>query len=152
MKQERLNHFILWCKHWYEPLDKNEDLFTTAKKVLYLDDYCQVRNNSDVLNITLNYIDDMIECGKFNVSNSLRMLVWHQDIQKNRHYFNMSYEEALLLNIRNYLAFGVEVKNLNLVPPVYSKKVRKLGLTMSNKPGMTYKEMNNLTKGFKWAV
>lgn len=147
---ERLNHFILWCKHWYEPLDKNEDLFTTAKRVLYLDDYCQVQNNSDVLNIALGYIDDMVECGKFNRNNSLRMLVWHQDIQKNRHYFNMSYEEALLLNIRNFLAFDAE--KLNLTPPVYSKRVRKLGLTMTNKPGMTYKEMNNLTKGFKWAA
>ena len=147
---ERLNHFILWCKNWYEPLDRNEDLFTTAKKALYLDDYCQVQNNSDVLNIALSYIDDMVECGKFDRKSSLRMLVWHQDIQKNRHYFNMSYEEALLINIRNFLAFDAE--KLNLTPPVYSKKVRKLGLTMTNKPGMTYKEMNNLTKGFKWAA
>ena len=39
MDKVKLNNFILWCKNWYLPIDKEMDIITQAKKILVLDEY-----------------------------------------------------------------------------------------------------------------
>ena len=40
----RLNNFILWCKNWYVPVNKNMNIFDQVKAALYLDGYIFIRN------------------------------------------------------------------------------------------------------------
>ena len=44
MDKVRLNNFILWCKNWYQPIDKEMDIITQAKKILSLDGYTSINN------------------------------------------------------------------------------------------------------------
>jgi hypothetical protein len=52
-KNLRLNNFILWCKNWYSPIDKNMNVFDQAKAALYLDGYEFIQNKHDIMNIIL---------------------------------------------------------------------------------------------------
>ena len=36
MDKVRLNNFILWCKNWYQPIDKKMSAIKQAKKILVL--------------------------------------------------------------------------------------------------------------------
>lgn len=89
----RLNHFILWCKGWYEhaPITtssyiefkkkyKERTDFDDVKRILKLDGYEYIRTNSDVLCILLNYIDELIDKGVLSGISELRMLNWNQNI------------------------------------------------------------------------
>ena len=150
----KLNHFILWCKNWYEPIDKNENVFDTLKRVLKLDGYEFVQTRGNVLHIVLNYMDELRDSGVINTSHSyLRFAVWHDNIAKNMTYFNNNYEEALIYTIRNFFAFEITSCDIPLYAPIYSRKLYKMGLTHSNKSGITYKEMNRATKhNYRWAA
>ena len=49
--------------------------------ILKLDGY-NVKNNSDVLKILLNYIDDLNDMGITSGMSELRMFVWNSNIEK----------------------------------------------------------------------
>lgn len=134
MEKARLNHFILWCKNWYEPVNTKEDIVTQAQKILTLDGYLAVNNP---IFIALNYIDELVDKGTIN---PIRLAVWNQEIIKYMSFYNMNYNEALLCRIRVFFAF--ECSKLPIIPPVYSRKLYKMGFVAPKYFGNSYKLAN----------
>lgn len=134
MDKVRLNHFILWCKNWYQTIDDSVDIITEARKILTLDDYLSYNNP---IAIALNYIDDLVKEG---VIQPIRLMVWNEEIVKYMSMYGFNYNEALLHRIRNFFAF--ECNKLPLTPPIYSRKVRKLGFIAPTYFGSSYKLAN----------
>ena len=137
----RLNHFILWCKNWYDPIDKNMSVFDQVKAALYLDGYQFIQNRHDIMNIILGFMDDMSQ-SKIVGDNPFSLQRFYQDVQSNKHWYQMSSDEAFLWAIRNYFAFSIGSKDIKLNPPVYNRKVYKLGFVGPRNMGNTYKMLN----------
>lgn len=135
MDKVRLNNFILWCKNWYQPIDKKMDIITQAKKILVLDGY--IPNNAPIP-IVLLFIDELVERG---IIRPIRLQVWNEDIIRNMTLFNIPYKEALLYRIKTF--FAIECDSLPLNPPVYSKEVYKLGFVGPRYLGNSYKMLNH---------
>lgn len=57
MDKVKLNNFILWCKNWYQPIDKKMDIITQARNILVLDGY--MPNNAPIP-IALIFIDELV--------------------------------------------------------------------------------------------
>lgn len=134
MDKVKLNNFILWCKNWYQPIDKKMDIITQAKKILVLDEYLSCNNP---IPIVLLFIDELVESG---IIRPIRLQVWNEDIIRNMTIFNVTYKEALLYRIKNFLAF--ECNKFQLMPPVYSREVYKLGFVGPRYMGNSYKMLN----------
>lgn len=143
----RLNHFILWCKNWYDPIDKNMNVFDQVKAALYLDGYQFIENRHDVMNIILGFMDDLTE-SKILGERPFSMQRFYQDTQHNKHWYKMSDDEAFLWAIRNYFAFSIGSKEVTLNPPVYNRKVYKLGFVGPRHMGNTYKMLNHKANKF----
>jgi hypothetical protein len=140
MKESRLNHFILWCKGWYEPVDNRVDVITQARKILTLDGYMPCNNP---ISITLGYIDDLVNNG---IIPPIRLMMWNEEIVKYMSLYEMNYHESLLYRIRNFFAF--ECGKLPLNPPTYSRKLYKMGFIAPRQFGNSYKMANSKTKKF----
>jgi hypothetical protein len=134
MKKVRLNNFILWCKGWYESVNDEMDIITEARKILTLDDYLSCNNP---ISIALCYIDELVGKG---VIKPMRLLVWNEEIVKYMSMYNVNYNEALLYRIRNFFAF--ECDKLPLNPPIYSRKLYKMGFVTPKHFGNSYKMAN----------
>lgn len=137
----RLNNFILWCKNWYWPINKNMNIFDQAKAALYLDGYEFIRNKHDIMNIILGFMDDIDE-SKILGDHPFRLQRFYQDTQHNKHWYNMPSDEAFLCAIKDYFAFSIDSKEITLNPPVYSRKVYKLGFVGPRQFGNSYKMLN----------
>lgn len=135
MYKVRLNNFILWCKNWYQPIDKKMDIITQAKKILVLDEYLP---NNDPIPIVLLFIDELVENG---IIRHIKLQVWNEDINRGMYIFNFSYNEALLYRIKNF--FAIECDSLPLKPPVYSREVYKLEFVGPRYMGNSYKMLNH---------
>lgn len=134
MDKVRLNNFILWCKGWYQPIDNSMDIITEARKILTLDDYLPCNNP---ISIALIFIDELVDKG---VIKPIRLQVWNEDIIRWMSMFNMNYNEALLFVIKSFFTF--ECFKLPLTPPIYSRKVYKLGFVGPSRMGNSYKMLN----------
>lgn len=134
MDKVRLNHFILWCKNWYEPIDNRVDIITQARKILTLDEYLSCNNP---IAISLNYIDYLVKDG---IIQPIKLMTWNEEIVKYMSMYNFNYNEALLYRIRNFFAF--ECDKLPLNPPIYSRKIYKLGFIAPTHFGNSYKLSN----------
>lgn len=140
-KTPRLNNFILWCKGWYKPTDKNIPLVEEVKKVLALDEYIFCRNMANVLHIVSTFVDELNDYYKtkdyspFNHEKLIRSVYEYLR-------YGYDYEEALLMSYRNFIAFDLMNKDVTLKAPIYSKALRKKGFIHDYKHGMTYKEAN----------
>lgn len=134
MDKVRLNHFILWCKNWYEPIDTKVDLFKQAQTILVLDGY---NSFCEPVSVSLNYIDDLVKDGTIK---PIRLMEWNAEIVNTMCSRNVDYYEALLYRIRNFFAF--ECTKLPLVPPIYSRKIYKLGFIAPTYFGNSYKLAN----------
>lgn len=146
INKNRINNFILWCKGWYKPTNPNENIFTQAIKALKLDDYEFVDKGS-VIPIILNYIDEMIECGHFSHKmNSLKMRVWTGNVLRYMDLLQLNYEEALLCTIKNFFAYDVDKNIIQLNPPIYTRKLFKLGFVAPKHFGNSYKLQNYKVK------
>lgn len=147
MKREnvRLNNFILWCKNWYQPINKDMPIFEQAKAALYLDDYIFIKTNNDVLNVVMTFIDDLVDA---KLIQPFRMQIFYNDVKSNKHWYKLTDDESLLWTIRNYFAYNVERKDLKLNPPIYSRKVYKLGFVGPSHMGNSYKMLNYKTNKF----
>lgn len=141
-KEVRLNNFILWCKGWYEPVNEKDTVFDCALRALNLDGYiCATTNN--VNGIVLNFIDDIIDNGIIDSRHGpLRAFNWHKSIIENMHWFNNNYDEALLYTIRNFFAYDISSDEIKLIPPVYSRKLFKMGFVAPKHFGNSYKMQN----------
>lgn len=149
MEQVRLNHFILWCKGWYEPKDKHENVFETLKKVLALDGYECVRSKDSIFNIVLIFIDDLIEKGVVNKNNGpLRFYNIYHSIKQNKNLLYMDDDEALIYAIKNFFAFDLSKEDIKLNPPTYSRRLYKMGLKSPIHFGNTYKSQNTYVNNF----
>ena len=140
MDKVRLNNFILWCKNWYQPIDKKMDIITQAKKILVLDEYLSCNNP---ISIALIFIDELVENG---IISPIRLQVWNEDIIRNMGTFNISYNEALLYRVKNF--FAIECDSLPLIPPVYSRELYKLGFVGPRCMGSSYKMLNHKARKF----
>lgn len=140
MEKARLNHFILWCKNWYEPVNTKEDLITQARKILTLDGY--LPDNNPIF-IALNYIDELVDK---EVIKPIRLAIWNQEIIKYMSFYDMNYNEALLYKIRVFFAF--DYSKWSITPPVYSRKLYKMGFVAPKYFGNSYKLANY--KANKW--
>lgn len=131
----RLNNFILWCKNWYQPIDKKMSVIEQAKRILVLDGYLP---NNATITIALLFIDELVQKGTIR---PIRLQVWNEDITRSMTAFNVSYKEALLYRIKTF--FAIECDSLLLKPPVYSREVYKLGFIGPRYLGNSYKMLNH---------
>lgn len=134
MDKVRLNNFILWCKNWYRPIDKEMDITAQAKKILSLDGYTSINNP---ICIVLIFIDELVEKG---IIKPIRLQVWNENIIVGMAIYNLTYDKSLLYIIKNFFAF--ECDKLPLTPPVYSRKIYKLGFVGPHYMGNSYKMLN----------
>ena len=134
MDKVRLNNFILWCKSWYQPIDNKMDIITQAKKILTLDGYLSCNNP---ISIVLMFIDELVEKG---IIKPIRLHVWNESIIVNMITYNLTYDKSLLLIITHFFKF--ERNELPLTPPVYSRKIYKLGFIGPSYMGNSYKMLN----------
>lgn len=134
MDKIRLNHFILWCKGWYEPIDNKVDIITQARKILTLDDYLPCNNP---ISIALGYVDDLVKDGTIP---PIRLMIWNEEIVKYMSLYATNYHESLLYRIINFFAF--ECTKLRLTPPIYSRKLYKMGFVAPKQFGNSYKLIN----------
>lgn len=134
MDKVRLNNFILWCKNWYQPIDNKMDIITQANKILTLDGYLSCNNP---ISIALMFIDELVEKG---IIKPIRLHVWNENIIMGMAAYNLTYDESLLHIIKNFFKF--ERDELPLTPPVYSRKVYKLGFIGPRYMGNSYKMLN----------
>lgn len=148
MENVRLNHFILWCKGWYEAINEDEGIFESALRALKLDGYI-CANTSNVNGIALNFIDDMIDRGVVNGhTNGLRMLNWNNTILDYMHLFEVDYNTALLYTIKNFFAHTITKEHIKLQPPSYSRKLFKMGFVAPSILGNSYKMQNHKTQRY----
>jgi hypothetical protein len=134
----RLNNFILWCKGWYVSVN-DDSLLEQAQKILTLDDYLV---NNHTLTIVLKYIDDLIER---NIV-SINLQYWYEEIAKYINFYEATYQEALIYRIKMFFAFEYNPFPLN--PPVYSRKVYKLGFKAPSQLGNSYTLANYKAKKY----
>lgn len=130
----KLNNFILWCKNWYQPIDNNMDIITEAQKILTLDNYLPCNNP---ISIALTYIDELVKKG---ITKPIRLQDWNENIIIGMTVHNLTYNESLLYCIRHFFAF--ECTKLPLMPPIYSRKLYKLGFVAPTRFGNSYKLAN----------
>lgn len=148
MDNVRLNHFILWCKNWYQSYDNNEDIFDSALKSLKLDGY-EFATKKDVIPIILNFLDELQDkIPSIKNKNYLRLFSWHNEIQRLMNVYGFDYQHSLLFTIKNFFCFGISRKDLLLIPPIYSRKLFKLGFVAPKHFGNSYKLANYKVKKF----
>ena len=136
MNNIRLNHFILWCKGWYQPVNDRRNLLKEAQQILCLDGYLECNNT---ISIVLNYIDKLVEKGEIK---PIRLDLWNQEIVKYMNWYKFDYQTALIYRFRNFFAFEVDAKLFKLTPPVYSRKLFKMGFVAPSRFGNSYKMCN----------
>ena len=124
MEDLRLNNFILWCKGWYCPVKDELSIFEQAKIALHLDGYEFIRHESDVLNIITSFVDDLVES---KIIKPIRTQIMFQNINRYKYWCKSTDNEALLWFFRDYFAYELTRKELNLNPPIYNRSLFKLG-------------------------
>ena len=134
MDKVRLNNFILWCKNWYQPINKKTNVIIQARNILVLDGYMP---NNVPIPIVLLFIDELVENG---IISPIRLQVWNEGIIRNMYTFNISYKEALFYRIKTF--FAIECDSLPLKPPIYSRDLYKLGFVGPSYMGSSYKMLN----------
>ena len=134
MDKTRLNNFILWCKHWYQPIDDRMDIIAQAQKVLTLDGYLSCNNP---ISIALIFIDELVAK---EIIKPVSLFVWNEEVNKYQSICECDYQSALMYRIKNFFAF--ECRKLPLTPPVYSRDVYKLGFVGPKYMGNSYRMLN----------
>lgn len=151
-----LNHFALYSKGWYSPVNENEDMLTTLKHVLALDGYEFISNYNNVICILLSEIDRYNKYLDSVNANTLDLFTFYKEIseEKNLWHKDISNEEAIVRVIAKFLRY-TDYKYIKLKCPVYNRKLfKKYGLTLQpffykkSKQGTTYKEMNRVAKKY----
>lgn len=139
-----LNHFALYCKGWYEPVDKSTDQFEFVSKILYMDGYCFAKSKFDILNILLAELDRYNGWMNIHKTHYLNFQSFYLQSKNNQRLFNCDIETAMLKTIMFFLHTRSN-SEMVLTAPIYNRKLYKKGITFNHKntPGTTYKEKNN---------
>ena len=111
-----------------------DKVITQAKKILALDGYLSCNNP---ISIALIFIDELVEK---EIIKPISLFVWNEEINKYKLVYECDYQSALMYRIRNFFVF--ECNKLQLTPPVYSRKVYKLGFIGPRYMGNSYKMLN----------
>lgn len=98
-----------------------------------LDGYLSCNNPTYV---ALNYIDDLV---RNNTITPISLACWNEGVVRYMNY-GMPYSEALIYKIREFFAFECPILPLN--PPIYSRKLYKLGFVAPKHFGNSYKLAN----------
>lgn len=142
MTKTRLNNFILWCKGWYKSVNDEIDILDEALIALKLDGY-EFATKNHVLGIVLNYIDEMIDKKIIDSRiSALRPSRLHKSISENMHFYKLNYNEALAFTIMSLFKYELTKDNITLNPPVYSRKLYKMGFVAPTILGNSYKLAN----------
>lgn len=146
---QSINHFVLWCKGWYQPVDEKENTFHTLKKVLYLDDFCFVKSWGDIISIILNKFDMYNEWHtKEKGYPFMTYFQFYNEIQNIDMYYpdnNFTDSEKIIRVIRDKFRYTSFSRILN--HPKYDRQLYRMGLRYGGydyKKGMTYKNMNKI--------
>lgn len=143
----RINHFILWCKNWYEPVNKEMSILEQCKQILKLDEYLYVKTYGDVIHIITSFIDDYNEYLISINKKPFRHERIISEIHKHMQLYDMNFYDATILVYKEILAFDIKASMITLEPPVYNRKLYKLGFVYScKKIGQTYKECNKMVE------
>lgn len=150
-----LNHFVLWCKGWYKPVDSLEPIEVTLSRVLKLDGYSFVKSLKDVLIIVLHELDSYNEWLNENNRYPLKLttICYEASQYEERKAFQgkaCTAEEAVIYAIKNFF-MEKSGNDIVLEKPFYSKNLRKQGLEFhqmlrKSYQGMTYTEQNEIAK------
>lgn len=140
----RLNNFILWCKGWYESVNNEMDIFDEALIALKLDGY-EFATKNHVLGIVLNCLDEMIDK---KIIYTLRISRLHESISENMHFYKLDYNEALAFTIMSLFKYELTTDNITLNPPVYSRKLYKMGFKAPSQFGNSYTLANYKAKKY----
>ena len=140
----RLNNFILWCKGWYESVNNEMDIFDETLIALKLDGY-EFATKNHVLGIILNRLDEMID---EKIIDALRISRLHKSISENMHFYELDYNEALAYTIMSLFKYELTKDNITLNPPVYSRKLYKMGFVAPSILGNSYKMANYKVKKY----
>lgn len=145
---QRLNNFILWCKGWYKPIQKDLSLFEQVRRILTLDEYMWATKQSNILYIVSNFID---EYNKYILSVGGQPYLQHKlidDVFKYINFYDFDMNTAILISYRDFIAFDISNKHIILNPPNYNRKLYKLGFVADYKNGQSYTESNRYAKKF----
>lgn len=140
----RLNNFILWCKGWYICVNNEMDIFDAALIALKLDGY-EFATKNHVLGIILNCLDEMIDK---KIIDALRISRLHKSISENMHFYELNYNEALAFTIKSLFKYELTKDNITLNPPIYSRKLYKMGFVAPTNLGNSYKMANYKAKKY----
>ena len=142
---EKLNHFILWCKGWYEPIDETVGLQEQVCEILKLDGYTLCRPK-DVIGIVSRYVDELIDTGVISSRDYyFRMEIWNQTVWNNMNLYDLDFKSTVLLNFKRYFAYHFKG---TLDPPTYSRRLYKMGFVAPSHFGNSYKMQNYKAKKF----
>lgn len=138
-----LNHFALYCKGWYEPVDKSMFLSQFILKVLDLDGYSFAKSISDALNIILSEMDRYNDWLRAHDKPTLNLQWLYLRAKDEQLLCGCDFETAMLIVIKTFI-MNRSKDEIVLTPPRYDRRLYKKGITFrySNK-GETYKERNN---------
>lgn len=145
-----ISNFILYCKGWYGPVNKDEDELTFIKKILALDGYPFLTGDKNVVSLLLSKVDDYNEFVNTFQFNSRPLKLYTFETETNRYMvmFGYSREMSQIAAIRSFFMSQNAVK---LKKPFFNRKLFKKGIKFGNwKPGMTYKEMNKYVEKFNF--
>lgn len=145
MEGLRLNNFILWCKGWYRPVKDELPIFEQAKIALYLDGYEFIKHENDILNIITLFVDDLVES---KIIKPFRTQIIFQQINRYKYWYQATDNEALLWFFHDYFAYELTRKELKLNPPIYNRRLFKLGFKGSPNLGNSYKMLNCKAKKY----
>lgn len=143
MEGLRLNNFILWCKGWYRPVKDELPIFEQAKIALYLDGYEFIKHENDVLNIITSFVDDLVESKTIK---PIKIQTIFQKINYYKYWFRRNENGALLLFFHDYFAYELTREELKLNPPIYNRRLFKLGFKGPHNLGNSYKMLNYKAK------
>lgn len=143
MENLRLNNFILWCKGWYRPVKDELPIFEQAKIALRLDGYELIKHENDVLNIVTLFVDDLVESKTIR---PFKTQILFQEINRYKYWYKATDNEALLWFFHDYFAYELTRKELKLNPPIYNRRLFKLGFKGPHNLGNSYKMLNYKAK------
>lgn len=138
-----LNHFALYCKGWYEPVNKSMDYIQFISKILDMDGYCFVKNISSILNIVLSEIDRYNNWLRENNKPTLELQWLYNRAKMDQLLYDYDFERALLSVIKTFI-MDRSKEEIVLIPPKYDRHLYKNGITFRyHNKGETYKERND---------
>lgn len=145
-----LNHFALYCKGWYQSVNKEEKMIDTISRVLTLDGYEFAKDVHTIMRVILSEIDRYNSWLIQNKKLDLKLYDLYMDAYKTMNWWHWcdTFEEAMIFRIVAFIQDKGK-SEIVLERPIYSRSLRKKGLMFrqiyrEHYHGMTYAEQNRM--------